>query len=100
MTIRFDKSMADVAGTKPQRLRLGDWYCEPPTWAKAMEMTAKALLFDVRYRDQLLKNIRSIRGFDAVSAGMHIPRKLESNLYLECNRNVLIRKVIVGRPAR
>ena len=50
-------------------------------------MTAKALLFDVRYRDRLLKNLRSIRGFDAVSAGMHIPRKLESNLYLECNRS-------------
>ena len=57
MTIRFDKSMADVAGTKPQRLRLGDWYCEPPTWAKAMEMTAMALLFDVRYRDRLLKSV-------------------------------------------
>lgn len=86
-SIVFNRGMRDVAGTKPQRLRLGDWYCEPPTWAKAMEMTAKALLFDVRYRDRLLKNLRSIRGFDVVSAGMHIPRKLESNLYLECNRS-------------
>ncbi len=85
--IVFNRGMKDVAGTKPQRLRLGDWYCEPSTWAKAMEMTAKALLFDVRYRDRLLKNLRSIRGFDAVSAGMHLPRKLDSNLYLECNRS-------------
>lgn len=86
-SIIFNRGMRDVAGTKPQRLRLGDWYCEPLTWDKAMEMTAKALLFDIRYRDRLLKNLRSIRGFDAVSAGMHIPRKLESNLYLECKRS-------------
>ena len=86
-SIVFNRGMKDIAGTKPQKLRLGDWYCEPLTWAKAMEMTAKSLLCDIRYRDRLLKNIRSIRGFDAVSAGMHLPRRLEPNLYIECNKS-------------
>ncbi len=52
-----------------------------------MEMAAKALLCDVRYRDRLLKSIRSIKGFGAVSAEMRLPRKIDANLYLECNRS-------------
>ena len=85
--IVLGQSEANVTGTKPQRLRLGDWYCEPSTWAKAMELTAKAMLGSVNHRDQLLKTIHSINGIGAVSATLRRPVKLEANLWLEANKS-------------
>lgn len=85
--IDFDHSYANVTGTKPQKLRLGDWYCEPSTWAKAMEMTARAMLSSVHHRDKLLKTIHSLNGIGAVSATLRRPLKLEANLWLEANKS-------------
>lgn len=86
-TIGFDNRAVDVTGCKPRKLRLGDWYCEPSTWAKAMEMTAKSMLGSVNHRDQLLKTIHSINGIGAVSATLRRPVKLEANLWLEANKS-------------
>lgn len=85
--IDFDHSYANVTGTKPQKLRLGDWYCEPSTWAKAMEMTARAMLSSVHHRDKLLKTIHSLNGIGAVPATLRRPLKLEANLWLEANKS-------------
>lgn len=84
---RFDKQAPDVTGTKPQKLRLGLWYCVPPTWAKAMEMAVRALLGSVKCRERLLQRIRAINGFESVSAAMRRPVKLENGLWMETNKS-------------
>ena len=86
-TIGFDNRAVDVTGCKTRKLRLGDWYCEPPTWAKAMEWLAQALLDSVCHREQLLKNIRAIHGISSVSVGMRKPVRLDKNLWLEANKS-------------
>ena len=85
--IVFGRSCANATGTKPQRLRLGDWYCEPVSWADAMARVARALLDSIRFRDKLRKNINSVSGIGAVSAAMRRPVKLEKNLWLEANKS-------------